>query len=274
MLHQGTEATEADADPARISIAPDEPAPVEIVNPDAATGLLFICDHAANRIPLALGDLGLDEAALARHVAWDIGAADLARRLAARFAATLVMTCYSRLVIDCNRALDDPTSIPALSEDVVVPGNHEVGPAEEAARAATFFRPYHDAVAAAIAQRQARGQVPALISIHSFTPIFHGHERPWQIGIMWNRDERLARPLLARLDADPEIDAGENVPYSAHDNFGYSMDTYGEATGLPHVLIETRQDLIDTHHGAEEWAGRLGEALDGAMAATEGLGRG
>lgn len=246
--------------PARL-IGPGDPPPVEVVDPDAPGRMVFVCDHAAAAMPKAMDNLGIGEAVMRRHVAWDIGAADVARRLAARFEATAVLSGYSRLLIDCNRGLDDPTSIPAISDGLVIPGNRDLTPAQAAARAECFFRPYHDAIEAALAAKDARGVTPALVSIHSFTPVFKSFKRPWQIGILWNRDPRIAEPLMAALAADPAITLGDNQPYSARDNFGHSVEHHAEPQGRPHVLIEIRQDLIDTHHGAEAWAGRLGAAL-------------
>ncbi len=247
--------------PSRL-IGPDDPPPVLVENPDSACKALFICDHAAAAIPRAMNNLGLDEAVLRRHVAWDIGAADIARRLAGRFDATLVLSGYSRLLIDCNRGLDDPTSIAAISDGLVVPGNREISPEQATARAECFFDPYHDAIGAALDGLSARGFTPALVSIHSFTPIFREIERPWHVGILWNRDPRIAEPLMAALAGDPAIALGDNQPYSARDNFGHSVEHHAEPAGRPHVLIEIRQDLIDTHHGAEAWAARIGAALE------------
>lgn len=252
-------------------IGPDDPPPFEVVNTEGGAPVLFICDHASNLIPPSLDNLGLEDSVLYQHVAWDIGAADVARRLSARFDAPLVLSGYSRLIIDCNRELDDPTSIPKISDTVVVPGNRDLGGDLAAARAEAFFHPYHAAVADALGRFKARGVVPAVISVHSFTPIFKGFQRPWHIGVLWNRDPRLAAPFMAALGRDPSITVGDNEPYSARDNFGYSVDAHGERTGLPHMLVEIRQDLIDTHHGAEAWAGKVGAAIQGVLDPDPGI---
>jgi len=246
-------------------IGPDDPPAVEVINPQAPGAVVFICDHASNAVPKAMAGLGVDDSVLRRHVAWDIGAADVARRLADRFDATLVLSGYSRLVIDCNRELDDPTSIPVISDGVVIPGNRDLSEAQAAARAGALFHPYHHAIDEAVGRIRRRGDAPAILSIHSFTPIFKGFERPWHIGVLWDRDPRIARPLMEALSADPTITVGDNQPYSARDHYGHSINTHAEAAGLPHVLIEVRQDLIDTHHGAEAWASRLGAALAGIL---------
>jgi predicted N-formylglutamate amidohydrolase len=212
-------------------------------------------------VPRALGELGLAPATFDRHIAWDIGAAEVARHLAKALDAPLVLSGYSRLVIDLNRRLDDPTSIPEVSDGVLVPGNRALTAAERARRAAALFRPYHQAIAAELARIAARGRPPAIVSVHSCTPIFHGFERPWHIGVLWNEDPRLAVPLMARLAARGDVVVGDNQPYSARDGHGYTVRTHAEQPSLPHVLLEVRQDLIDTHHGAATWAGVLHEAL-------------
>ncbi|GIK98737.1 MAG: N-formylglutamate amidohydrolase [Alphaproteobacteria bacterium] len=251
-------------------LGPDDPPPFEIVNRDGAARAVLICDHAGRAIPKALGTLGLDEAALWRHIAWDIGIADVTRMLARSLDAPAVLGSYSRLVIDCNRRLGDPTSIAQESDGVEVPGNRGLGPAEREARAEACFVPYHAAIAGLIEGRRRAGIQLALVSMHSFTPVMNGFERPWHVGILWNRDGRLPKPLMARLAAEPGICVGDNEPYTGRDEHGYSIYVHGQDLGLPHVLIELRQDLIDTRHGAEEWAERLGRIL-AELLADEGL---
>ena len=153
-------------------LAADEPAAFELVNAEGKAPFLLICDHASRRVPRALGSLGLEQWQLLRHIGWDIGAAEVARRLARHFEAPLLLAGYSRLVIDCNRQLDDPSAIPELSDGVAVPGNRGLAEAEAALRVAELYRPYHAAIDAALQRWQERGRVPGLISVHSFTPIF------------------------------------------------------------------------------------------------------
>ncbi|HJS32424.1 MAG TPA: N-formylglutamate amidohydrolase [Alphaproteobacteria bacterium] len=253
-----SEASEIDLPPL---LAPDEAPAVEIVHSEGAAGFLLCCDHASRRVPRVLGDLGLPPAAFDRHIAWDIGAADVARLLSHRFDAPLVMSGYSRLVIDLNRRHDDPTSIPEVSDGVLVPANRAITPEERRRRRDALFRPYHATIEAALARLAKRVAVPAIVSIHSCTPVFKGFERPWHIGVLWNEDDRLARPLMARLAARGDVSVGDNQPYSARDGHGYTMRAHAEAPGLPHVLLEIRQDLIDTHRGAERWAQLLADEL-------------
>lgn len=242
-------------------LSPGDPPTVEILNRDGACRAILICDHASRAVPAVLANLGLDEAALVRHIAWDIGVADVTRRLARRLDAVAVLSGYSRLVIDCNRRLGDPTSIAQESDGVPVPGNRGLSATERSARADACFHPYHAAIAGVLDGRRRAGLVPALVSMHSFTPVMAGFERPWHIGILWNRDPRLAEPLLAGLRAEPDLCVGDNEPYSGRDEHGYSIHAHGEGRGLPYALIELRQDLIDTHHGAGAWADRLARVL-------------
>lgn len=242
-------------------LAADEPPAFDAVNLDGKAPFLLVCDHASRRVPRALGSLGLDDALLRRHIAWDIGAVDAARWLSRHFDAPLLLTGYSRLVVDCNRNPGDPSSIPEVSDGIAVPGNHELGEEDARHRIETLFEPYHRAVADRLTRWAARGLVPALLSIHSFTPVFGGAERPWHIGILWDKDPRIAVPLMENLRRQPGIVVGDNEPYSARDPKGYTVTEHAAAKGYPHVAVEIRQDLIDTHHDAEAWAARLAEAL-------------
>ena len=240
--------------------------PFEIANPDGRAPLLLVCDHASRALPPAYGTLGLDEAELWRHIAWDIGAADVTRRLAQLLDAPAVLSGYSRLLVDCNRAGDDPTLVCRVSDGTVVPGNRSFDAAELARRMALAHAPYHAAVEAAMARLRARAAAPALINIHSFTPVMKGVERPWHIGVLWDQDGRIAVPLMQVLREDTDLVVGDNEPYSGRSNVGYTCRRHAEAAGLPNVLIELRQDLIDTRHGAEAWAGRLAAALRRVLA--------
>ena len=249
--------------------AGDEPIPVTVLNPAAAAPYVLNCDHASRAIPDAYGRLGLDAASLDRHIAWDIGAGALVERLAASLDAAAVLAGVSRLVIDCNRALDSPSSIAAESDGVAIPGNAGVDAAEAEARAVRYFRPYHRAVDAAIEAVFGRGVVPALIAVHSFTPEMNGIARPWHIGILWDRDARLARRLIEYLGAESGIVVGENEPYSGREDAGFSIHHHGGRRGIPNVLIEVRQDLIAEPRGIERWAGVLEGALRRLLAETE-----
>jgi len=248
--------------------AADEPPPFEVYNETGAAAVLLVCDHASRFLPRALGGLGLSEAELCRHIAWDIGAAEVTKGLARHLDAPAVLSHFSRLIVDANRAHDDTTLIPAVSDRVVIPGNRDLSAAARAVRLGEFHAPYHAAVEQALTVTMGRHRAPALVSVHSFTPVMDGLERPWQIGILWNRDARLPVPLLDTLRARG-IAVGDNEPYSGRDVQGYTLRRHAEAHGLPSVLIEVRQDLIDTHHGAAEWTAILGEALATVLAGLE-----
>ena len=246
-------------------LAADEPAPFELHNAGGGARILLLCDHASPFVPRAFGGLGLSEAELCRHIAWDIGIAEVTREMAARLDAPALLSHFSRLIVDPNRALDDPTLIPQLSDGVIVPGNRGLSEAARQARIATFHQAYHGAIEAQLEAMIAQGRAPALISMHSFTPVMKGLERPWQIGILWNRDGRLPVPLMARLRAQG-LTVGDNEPYSGRETHGYTTHVHAEPRGLANALIEVRQDLIDTHHGAAEWAERLAETLRAVLA--------
>lgn len=247
-------------------LGPGDPPPVAEINPDGRARVVLCCDHASRAVPIALGDLGVSEAAMERHVAYDVGAAEVTLRLSAALDAPAVFSGFSRLVMDLNRRLGDPTSIPPVSDGVEVPANVDLSAEEMRRRADALFWPYHDALAARIAKFRDAGIAPALISIHSFTPTMRGFERPWHVGVLWNRDPRIPVPLMEKLARDPEIVVGDNEPYSGRDQHGYTVDTHAADQGLPHVLIEIRQDLIATERGQAEWAARLAEPLADILA--------
>jgi predicted N-formylglutamate amidohydrolase len=245
-------------------LAPDEPPSAELFNEGGNAPVLLLCDHAGRRVPRALGGLGVEAACFERHIAWDIGAAEVARRLAVRLDAPLVYSNYSRLVVDVNRRPDDPTCIPEESDGTRVPGNCNLSAALRAVRLEQVHEPYHRLVGGRLSLLRQRG-VPAVVSVHSFTPVFRTIERPWHIGVLWNRDGRLAQPLIKRL-AELDIVVGDNQPYSGQDAHGYTLPRHVERVGIPHVLLEIRQDLIDTRRGAEEWSETLYTALGPLLA--------
>ena len=235
--------------------------PVEWLRRDGDPSLLLLCDHASNAIPPELGDLGLDAADRARHIAHDIGARGLTQALSDLLEAPAILSGVSRLVIDTNRGEDDPTLVMRLYDGSVIPGNRSVDAAETARRIETYHRPYHEAVASAIDDALALGATPRLISIHSFTPQLRGRApRPWHVGVLWDEDDRIARPLIARLAAEDELVVGDNEPYSGRLR-GDCMYRHGTSRGLPHVLIEVRNDLIADRAGQEAWAALLARCL-------------
>ena len=252
----------ARASGSRASLLADHEPPVHrIVNRDGPSPCVVLCDHASNRIPQALARLGLDRRHLGEHIAWDIGALTTAEKLADELDAPLVATAYSRLVIDCNRPLDAPDSIATSSDGVAIPGNVDLDPEAMRRRAETFFLPYHAAIAALLDRRAAAGRATALVSIHSFTPFLDGFLRPWDIGVSYRHDRRLAAALLAWLRRDPDLCVGDNQPYAVGDHCDYAIPVHCEARGLPCALIELRQDRVADPADAAVWGGRLAEVL-------------
>jgi len=250
-------------------LGPGDPPAATILNPEGTAPAVLLCDHASNQVPAILDLLGLDEVARARHIAWDIGAADVTRHLAGLLDTPALLSGYSRLVVDCNRALDDPTAMRQISDGTVVPGNRGLDANARAQRADACYWPYHRAVTATIERIAARGIVPAIISIHTCTPVMKGVERPWHIGVLSNADRRMADLLITELSRDSALCIGDNKPYSGLDPHGYSIETHALPSGRPNVLLEIRQDLVDTKHGAQHWASLVGRALQAVMAHPE-----
>ena len=228
----------------------------------ASPSFIFACDHASAALPAEANGLGLPPSAFARHIALDLGAAALATSLGERFAAPVVLAPFSRLYIDCNRRLDDLTSIPETSDGTAIPGNQALSPRARAERARLAFHPYHAMVAAACAAVAN----PILVAVHSFTPALAGAAaRPWDVGVLWDRDAAFAVPLLAVLRGAGHC-VGDNLPYSLRHPARYTLERHGEAWGRHHVGLEVRQDLLMAHGGVARWARVVGDALAAAGA--------
>jgi len=238
-------------------LAADEPPPFTVERERGRSPFVLICDHAGRRIPRKLGTLGVADDELQRHIAWDIGARGTAAHMADMLDAVLIAQTYSRLVIDCNRPPGAPTSITPRSERTDIPGNHALSPEDAAARVSEIFVPYHARITKELDDRHARGEPTLLISMHSFTPVFHEVPRPWHVGMLYNRDVRLAHVLLDLIRAEGEWTVGDNEPYSVSDGTDYAIPVHGEQRGLPHIEIEVRQDLITDEAGQREWAERI-----------------
>lgn len=240
----------------------------ELVNPEGDPDLLFTADHAANTVPSEVsgGDLGLPPEDMARHIAYDVGVRGVTLGLAEAFGAPAVLSTFSRLVIDPNRGEDDPTLVMKLNDGSIIPGNRFVDGPEVAARLGAWHRPYHGAIRQQLDRAVASGSTPAIISMHSFTRQFRGRPpRPWHVGILWDADPRLAVPLLERLHEEPDLVVGDNEPYTGALK-GDAMWTHGTSRGLPHALIEIRNDLIADEAGQRAWAERLIPILRDALA--------
>lgn len=224
-------------------------------------GWFVVCDHASNYIPPALSQLGVADADLQRHIAWDIGADWIARRLAQRLSATCVLANYSRLLIDCNRYPDAQTAVPAISDHTAIPGNTGLSAAQRQARVQGIFRPYHAAVDAALRACLAACDAPVFISVHTCSPSMNEVWRPWHVGIGWMRDTRTATPLLEALRQQAGVEVGDNEPYDLDIDYDFTTPQHAMTRGLAHVQVEFRQDLVQTREQAERWADRFFDAL-------------
>jgi predicted N-formylglutamate amidohydrolase len=234
---------------------------------DRPSRWVITCDHASNRVPPDVngGDLGLPREDMERHIAYDVGAAGMARALGEALDAPVILSDFSRLVIDPNRGEDDPTLLMKVYDGSIIPANRHADASEVERRLARYHRPYHRAIEGLIASRRDA----VVVAVHSFTPQFAGRApRPWHVGVLYAGDTRLALPLLARLNAEADLCVGDNQPYSGHLP-GDSLDRHGVQTGLPHVLIEVRNDLIEAQSAQRDWGQRLAPMLDAALRIAE-----
>lgn len=241
-------------------------APVHVIGGERKSRWLVLCDHATNTVPAWLeGGLGLPASEMARHIAFDVGAAGVALRLAERLGAPAVLSNFSRLLIDPNRGEDDPTLIRRLYDETIIPGNRHLDAAETERRLRLCYRPYHEAVARAAARQN--GTV--IVSVHSFTPQLRHHEwRPWHVGLLFADDARLSLPLAELLREEGDLVVGENEPYSGHLP-GDTIDRHATRQGRQNTLIELRHDLIEDEAGQSDWAGRLARLLPKALRVAE-----
>jgi predicted N-formylglutamate amidohydrolase len=239
----------------------DEVPPVFELNAAGRSPFLFTCDHYGRLLPRTLGDLGLPEQELTRHIAWDIGIAGVAETLSGLLDAQLVAQRYSRLAIDCNRPLDAASSIPRLSEATMIPGNEALSREVAEMRRREIFDPYHRRITEIIDQRLRERRPTVLVSLHSFTPVYAGVARPWHIGTLYHRDTTLPPRLLKALRAEADLVVGDNEPYAVSDETDYTIPVHGEARKLINTGIEIRQDLIADHTGQQQWAERLARVL-------------
>jgi predicted N-formylglutamate amidohydrolase len=241
-------------------LQPDEARAVEVFNPAGSARFVLLCDHAGRALPRRLGSLGLSEEALRSHIAWDIGALGVAQKMALALDAPLVFQRYSRLVIDCNRPLSAPDSIPETSGGLAIQGNHGLTALEKHARQREVFAPYHASIAELLAERPGYH----LVTVHSFTPELFGVRRPFHAGVLYERDTRLARPLLSLLRQDLALVVGDNEPYAASATSDFAIIEYGERAGAPYVELEVRQDLVADAAGQQLWSERFARLLRSA----------
>ncbi len=241
-----------------------EPPAVRVENGRGRAKCVIVCDHAANRVPRTLKDLGLSKAQLQQHIAWDPGTEDIGRYLSKALGATVVLASYSRLVVDLNRGHDHPELMRDTSDHVHIPGNVGLTAAQKKQRLDELFWPYHNEIDRQLKRFTSKGVAPVLISVHSFTPQMDGFRRPWHIGVLWNREEKIARALVKNLRRNsPDLVIGENEPYSlkAANFLKNTISTHAESKGLPYIILEFRQDLVNTKKKAEKWAEIFLESL-------------
>jgi len=242
-------------------LADDEEPAVAICEGESA--FVVICEHASNRLPRALGTLGLAPGDLERHIAFDPGAADLAEGLAETLSGALIRQRYSRLAIDCNRQPDLPDAIAVVSEGTPIPGNVNLSPQARAARIGEIWQPFHAAVAGLLDRRRVARRAALIATIHSFTPVYRGVARPWHAGIISTDDRRFSDGVLAGLRRVRGLAVGDNRPYSARDNVDHTIRRHGRDRGLPHVMIEIRNDLLRSGRDIADWTARLAVILQG-----------
>lgn len=252
--------------------APDAavPPPVKIVNEHGNGPFVLICDHASNRIPQGYGSLGLSEADLKAHIAWDPGALGVATVLSRLMDSPLVHSCVSRLIIDCNRDTSAPDLIPPVSERTEIPGNQDLSEAQRSERVALSHTPFHNAIDAVIGPRLAEGLPTAVVSIHTYTPVYKGVSRPWEIGLIYDTDASLAEPALAALKAEAGLTVGDNEPYSPADGVYYTLKRHGQDRGLKSLMIEIRNNEVASPEAEQKWAERLAPILMRALDAAGG----
>jgi predicted N-formylglutamate amidohydrolase len=248
-----------------------DPQPVGVERLNRRSRFLLIADHAGNAVPNRLGDLGISSVDLNRHIGIDIGINGVARRLSALLDAPYVFQRYSRLVIDCNRQPGNPTSIAPVSDSTHIAANRDLSPEAVQQRQNEIFWPYQTAIARQIETMRKSLGPPVVIAMHSFTPK-HGDfpgPRPWHIGVLFNRDDRLARSLITMLEDEGDLTVGVNQPYAVEDHVDYAVPVHCEQGGLIHVELEIRQDLIASADGQAAWAAKLARLLPLALDAVE-----
>jgi predicted N-formylglutamate amidohydrolase len=242
-------------------IGRDDPPPFVILHEHGAAPALVVCDHASRAFPKAMQRLGLPLLQTWEHIAWDIGAGELARGISNGLDAPAVLAGYSRLVVDCNRRPDDPEAFRKESDGWTIPGNQSLNEFERRVRLGCFFDPYHEAIAAMLGGYRARSVVPLFVSVHTFTPRMAGQQRPWHVGVLWDKDEASAQHMLAGLRAIEGIVVGDNQPYSGKHPSDHTIDHHAESAGLPHLCIEVRQDQLESPGGLERWVRILAKLI-------------
>ena len=244
-------------------MSPSDPRPVEMINLDGRASFVLVCEHAGIAIPERLDDLGLPAAEMLRHIAYDIGAEAMARQLARLLDAPLFLQRYSRLVVDCNRPFDAPDCIPEVSDGTIIPGNQRQAEPDRLRRFTEIHQPFHRELTLFLDRRAAADSPTTLVAVHSFTPrLREGPERPWKLGVLSNRDGSFAARFLSAFQRrNPTVRSAQNQPYVVDDRSDYTIPVHGEGRGLPHLLLEIRNDLVSDAEGQTTWAALVAETL-------------
>lgn len=250
-------------------LAPNDPQPVQMFNPEGRASFLLIGDHAGNLIPAALGTLGLAASDRKRHIAWDIGIAGLGPLLAAALDATFISQRFSRLVVDCNRHSSAPDAVATMSDGTLVPGNQNLSPADRAARFAEIHEPYQQAIAAELARRDDTGRETILVALHSFTPVMGSRPRPWHAGVLHHLgNTAVAKATLGLLAARGDLVVGDNEPYQM-DGTDYTVPRHAYPRHRPYIELEIRQDLLETPAQQQRWSDILADTLAAAARGSD-----
>ena len=246
-------------------LSASDPAPFELVNPAGVSDICLVCEHAGRAVPARLGDLGISPAEMERHIAWDVGAEAIARQLSSALDAPLALQRYSRLVIDCNRPFVAPDCVPPVGDGTPVPANENLSEAERQLRYEEIHQVFHRGVSKLLDEHRESHAHTYLVTVHSFTPVLAGVRRTCDLGLLFNRDRRLADAIMASFPGETGFVVVPNQPYSVDDASDYTIPVHGEARGLPHVLLEVRSDRIVSTAGRREWSALLAQALNGAI---------
>ena len=235
-----------------------------LINPDAKAGAILFCDHATNHVPPGYENLGLEVTYLQEHIAYDIGAEAVTRKVCELMGVSAVLGPVSRLLIDCNRGPEQTSIIPASSDNIDIPANRDLTASAIEARKQAYYYPFHEAGEKLVSEYLEAGEVPLVVGIHSFTPVMEGEERPWHVGFLWNEDPRLTQAMIGLLERETDLVIGDNLPYSGKDLY-YTMQRHGANHGLPQTTLEIRQDLVDTEDKVVQWAALIADILDECM---------
>ena len=248
----------------------DQSSPFRVINRTGSSRVVLLCDHASNHVPGHYGDLGLGQAELQDHIAWDPGTLAIGKQLCALLDAPLIQSTISRLVIDCNRMHDAHDLVPQTSEATKIPGNAEVDEVERQNRINSYHTPYHAAITSVLDERLSRGRDSVLVALHSFTPIYHGDPRPWVAGLIHASDESISRVFFDELKRDaPDLEIGWNQPYPSRDGVYFTVDQHMDKRGCKGTIVEIRNDELSHAEGINDWSHRLARCLSKTLSALD-----